>query len=352
MFVVIVFFLLFFGGWLWLNSFIRSELTNQLADAGIDSPRVGSVLTGIGGFTANDIQFESNGSSVQIDSLEIHQPIWELAQGDSAKDEIRVSGGSVSLDAKSLSGPSTFSLSDVDLSIINAVAGRISVKDVSVKVFGGDGAIELGLGELTLENQADQLQLSGTVNLIDGELTLAGNAIKDSGAIDLKFAGDRFRLIDEQWHHWPIVGRAVKKHIHADAVFDVDGLITGSLEHGLSYQADVTTKDASMFFPKFQLPVAIRSADVTIKDGLVTYKKVHAAMGSDDEVHATGTSSIDGLPSVSKFEADFTGVNVDDLRKLVAKIPDAVSSNATGTGQRFGQRQSSSRNDIAIRGLW
>ena len=118
-------------GWFWLNSFIRSELTNQLADAGIDSPNVGSVLTGLGGFTASDIEFESNGSSIKIDSLEIHQPIFHLAQGTLAKDEIRISGGNVSIDAKSLGGgPSTFSLSDLDLSIIDTVARRIIIEDV------------------------------------------------------------------------------------------------------------------------------------------------------------------------------------------------------------------------------
>ena len=200
-----------------------------------------------------------------------------------------------------------------------------------MNVIGDEGVIQLDLAQLSLANDDENLQLSGTVNFIDGELTLDGNANKNNGKIDLEFAGDQFRLVDQHWHQWPIVGPAIKQHIHADAVFDLNGRVKGSLQQGLSYQADVTTDDARLFFPEFQLPIAIRSADVKIENGLVTYKKVHAALGDNDVVHATGTTTFGGLPSVSKFEVDFTDVDVADLRKLVAEIPNAVTGSATGT---------------------
>ena len=90
----------FLGGWFWLNSFIRSELQRQLSEVGIDSPQIGSVWSGLGGFTARDVRFQSGGSHIELNSLEVHQAIWELA-GAGPKDEIRISEGRISIDVES-----------------------------------------------------------------------------------------------------------------------------------------------------------------------------------------------------------------------------------------------------------
>ena len=45
-----------------------------------------------------------------------------------------------------------------------------------MNVIGDEGVIELDLAQLSLANDDENLQLSGTVNFIDGELTLDGNA--------------------------------------------------------------------------------------------------------------------------------------------------------------------------------
>lgn len=330
MMVVIVLLAVCLFGWMWLNFKIRSQLTQTLTDAGLKSPHVRSVMTGFGGFRASGIRFESDGVDVEFDSLEIHQPILQLIQDSSVKDEIVLSGGSVSIDSRQLKGDSNFSLGDVDLAQLETVANRVSVNDLVVKIFDDDAEIAINVAEMSLSNQAESIQLSGQVNVIEGGLNLAGSAIKDSGDIDVQFTGQRLHLVDQQWQNWPGIGPAVKRHLGADAVFDVSGSINGSLKDGLKYKAEIDTTDASLFIPKFQLPIAIRSADVLIQDGLVTYRKVHAAMGDKDVVNATGTTTIDGLPCVSKFQGDFTDVDVADLRKLVKEIPQKVVGSATG----------------------
>ena len=319
----------FLGGWFWLNSFIRSELQRQLSEVGIDSPQIGSVWSGLGGFTARDVRFQSGGSHIELNSLEVHQAIWELA-GAGPKDEIRISGGRISIDVESLSPSSTFSLNDIDLSQIDTVAKRFSIENLSVAATGSDGKIQLDVEKLSLIKQAGELKLSGSGTLIDGAITLDGSANQDSGEIQLTITGDQLRLVDQQWHQWPLVGAAVKKHIAANAVLDLNLTVEGTLQQGLSYEAEILTDQANLFFAKFQLPIAIRSASISIADGLVTYRDVQASLGDQDVVHGKGSTSFGAWPSVSKFEGDFSKVDVADLRKLVPKIPRAVTGTANG----------------------
>ena len=56
-------------GWFWLNSFVKSKVESQLADAGFQDSKVGSVQVGFGGVTANSIQVETEGVTASIGQL-------------------------------------------------------------------------------------------------------------------------------------------------------------------------------------------------------------------------------------------------------------------------------------------
>ena len=332
LFVILVL-LLCFGvvGWLVANSVARSKIENQLIAAGVKSPQIGSVRVGFGGVTASDIQIDAaDGVKVDIQQLSVQQSIFQLARGVTPMDAIVVSGGEVSLDSRAMTGDSSFSLKDLDLEKISLPAQKIELDDFHVAIFDEDGRVELAVQAAELTEVDGKFELSAATSFLDGPLEFNGNVTRSSGKVDIEFSGQHLHLVDQKWQKWPGIGPAVLRHLGADSVFDLNGKLGGSFSDGIRYLADIDTKDASLYIPKFKLPIAIREADVRIEDGLVSYRKVVAALGDGDVVNATGSTSIDGLPCRSKFEGDFTAVDVADLRKLVKEIPVKVKGTATG----------------------
>ena len=322
--------LLCVAGWFWLNATVKSTIESQLIAAGIEAPKVGHVSTGFGGFTAKNIQFEINGTSVSLNELEVQQSILDLARGVEPMDAIRFQGGNVSIDAQRLDGDSSFSFADLDLAKVQLPTRQISADNLTLRLYDEGGAVEVSIADSVLSATEDEFELNGAAEFLDGKVTFGGSVSKQSSDLSVDFNGKKLHLADQKWQDWPGMGPAIKKHLGADSVFDVVGSLDGNLKTGIKYKADVTTKDAKLYIPRFDLPIAIRSAEVLIQDGLVTYKNVVAAMGDRDVTNATGTTTIDGLPCVSKFQGNFTNTNVADLRKLVKQIPDKVVGTATG----------------------
>ena len=317
-------------GWFWLNATVKSKLKEQLVAAGIDSPQVGSVQTGLGGFTARNIQFESGGASVSFDSLNVHQSILDLARGVEPMDAVSLQGGIISIDSNQLDDDSGFSLEDLDLESLQIPANLVSAEDLRLEIFDKDRSIAVSMRDLSLTGDDESLDLTGNATFLDGELQFHGEVIKASGDLNVDFTGNQLHLADQKWQLWPGISPGLEKYLGADSLFDVVGDVNGNLKNGVNYKANITTKDAWLYIPTFDLPIAIRSADILIQDGLATYQKVVAAMGDEDVVNGTGTTSIDCFPCVSKFEGDFSNVDVADLRKLVPEIPEAVVGTVTG----------------------
>lgn len=329
--ILLVFLVVCFIGWLWLNSIVKSKLESQLVAAGIESPKIESVHVGLGGIVAGNIQFEpADGVQVQLKKLTVDQSIFELARGASPMDKIILVGGELLLDSSKMIGDSSFSLEDLDLNLVSLPASRIEVNDFLVRLFDEDGSVELNLAETRLTEEDGKFVISGLTKTLDGEIKFDGGVTKSSGDIAITFDGAKLHFIDQQWQKWPSIPPSVLKHVGADCVADVSGLIDGNLRTGIKYLADIDTKDARLYIPKFDLPIDIRTAAVRIQDGLVTYKQVVAAMGDGDVVNGTGTTTIDGLPCRSKFEGEFSNVDVADLRQLVKEIPLKVVGTATG----------------------
>ena len=317
-------------GWFWLNSFVQSKVENQLVDAGFADPQVGSVLVGFGGITATNIKLSSDGITIDVEKLIVNQSIFELAGGEAPVELLEISGGEIEIDSEILKSDSDFSFADLDLASMDVPVNAIAARDVRFKLFDDDGAVELAIDDADLVSTEEAFELTGNVTTLDGKLELNGDLQKQSTDLEIKFTGKQLHLVDQQWQRWPGIGPAVLKHLGADSTFDTTGVVNGNLKTGIKYLADVDTKDAWLYIPKFDLPIAIHSAEVKIQDGLVTYEKVVAGLGDDDIVNGTGTTTIDGLPCRSKFEGDFSDVEVSDLRKLVKEIPIKVFGTATG----------------------
>jgi hypothetical protein len=330
--ILFVFLVICFFGWISLNSIVKSKIASQLVAAGIDSPKVGSVRIGLDGIVAREIQFEAaEGVQVQLSKLTVKQSIFELASGDTPMDGIILDGGELLIDSSKVKSGSSFSLSDLELDEVSLPADRIAVNNFLVRIFDEDGEVVLNIAETELTEQDGGFVISGLTKTLDGELQFDGRIAKSSGDIDIEFDGLKLHFVDQQWQKWPKIPPSVLKHLGADAVADVSGVIDGNLKTGVKYLADIDTKDARLYIPKFDLPIAVRMAKVRIQDGLVTYKEVVAAMGDGDVVNGTGTTTIAGLPCRSKFQGDFENVDVADLRQLVKQIPLKVVGTATGS---------------------
>jgi hypothetical protein len=271
-----------------------------------------------------------DGIELSIRRLTVRQSIFELARGVTPMDAIVLNGSKLSLDSRAIKGDDSFSLSDIDFSGVTLPAEKIELDDFELSLFDEDGEVKVVIDDGVLVEADGKFNLSGSTTFLDGPLSISGNVAKASGDLGFEFEGSQLHLVDQQWQKWPGIGPAVLKHLGADSVFDLSGAVTGNLKTGIKYFADIETKDARLYIPKFELPIAIRKAEVRIEDGLVTYKSVVAAMGDVDVVNGTGTTTIDGLPCRSKFTGDFTDVNVADLRKLVKEIPAKVVGTATG----------------------
>lgn len=317
-------------GWFWLNSFVKSKVESQLADAGFQDSKVGSVQVGFGGVTANSIQVETEGVTASIGQLIVDQSIFELARGKAPIDKVTVSDVDIAVDFRALDGDSDFSLADLDLVNIDLPLNEFKASNFRFKLFDEDGEVEIEIDDATVAANDASFDIVADTNFLDGDLAFNGSIDRATTDLNIAFEGDDVHLVDQQWQRWPGLGPAVLKHLGADSVFDVTGNVSGNLKSGIKYLADIDTKDASLYIPKFDLPIAIHEAEVRIQDGLVTYRKVLAGMGDDDIVNATGTTTIDGLPCRSKFQGDFTDVDVADLRKLVKEIPLKVVGTATG----------------------
>ena len=317
-------------GWFWLNSFVRSKVEGQLAGAGFADSQVGSVQVGLNGVTAKDIQLNNDGLRIDLDELVVSQSIFELAKGDTPIDSVEIVGGELEVDSRILKGDSDFSLADLDLMSLDVPVQAVTVRDVQLRLFDDDGAVELTINDVELDSTENSLGLNGSVAALDGDLEFSGDLKKQSADLEIEFAGKQLHLVDQKWQRWPGIGPAVLKHLGADSTFDLNGAVSGNLKTGIKYFANIDTEDAWLYIPKFDLPIAIHSAKVKIQDGLVTYEKVVAGLGDNDIVNATGTTTIDGLPTLSKFQGDFSGVDVADLRKLVKEIPVKVFGTTTG----------------------
>ncbi len=318
-------------GWFSVNSIAKSKIESQLVEAGFESSKVGSVRVGFGGLTVDDIVIEAqNGIELRLRELSVEQSIFALASGQTPMDAIVVSGAEISIDSQKLTGETSFSLADINLQQITLPANRIELKDSKVICFDDDGSVELTLNDAELFDSDGKFQLTGNATVLEGELSLSGNVDKESGELEFNFAGDQLHIVDQQWQKWPGIPPSVLKHLGADSKFDVTGMIGGDLKSGIKYFSDIDTKDSRLYIPKFDLPIAIRQANVRIQDGLVTYNNVIAALGDGDAVNATGTTTIGSLPCRSKFEGDFSNVDVADLRHLVKQIPLKVAGSATG----------------------
>lgn len=317
-------------GWFWLNSFVRSKVESKLVDAGFSDPQVGSVQIGLGGITVQNIEIDREGVVVNIDSLVVNQSIFELAGGEKPIESVQVVGGELAIDSRSIKGGSDFSFADLELESIDVPVKEIVATGFRFRFFDDDGAVEVTIDDANISADDKAFTLYGNASTLEGNLKFNGELEKQTSDLDIQFNGKQLHLVDQQWQLWPGIGPAVLKHLGADSVFDVSGVVNGNLKTGIKYLADVDTKNARLYIPKFDLPIAIHEAEVKIQDGLVTYEKVVAGMGDDDIVNGTGTTSIAGLPCVSKFEGDFTDVSVGDLRKLVKQIPLKVVGTATG----------------------
>ncbi|QEG23129.1 translocation/assembly module TamB domain-containing protein [Mariniblastus fucicola] len=328
--LLLVFVVLAAIGWSQVNSIAKSKLESQLIDAGFDSPKVGSVRVTLGGITANDVQLHvDDGVDLSFRQLAVNQSIFELARGVTPMDSVVLSGSEISLNSRDLKNDSSFSLADIDLQKIDLPASTIRLEDFQVRYFDDDGELRAQIVEATINDNAGKFQINGTAKVLDGQIAFSGEAEKSTGELSLDVQGQQLHLVDQQWQKWPGIGTSVANNLGADTVFDLDGKASGTFDD-IHYSADIDTRNARIFIPKFELPIAIRSADVRISDGLVTYNSVVAAMGDADIVNGRGSTSIDGLPCRSKFEGDFTDVNVADLRKLVKDIPLSVVGTADG----------------------
>ena len=317
-------------GWFWLNSFVQSKIQSQLADAGFSDAKIGSVQVGLGGVTVRNIELANDSVSANVSKLVVNQSIFQLASGTAPIDSVEINGGQIAIDASSLSEESTFSFDDLDLESLE-VPSELIATDLGIRLFDEDGAVELKFEDVNLTSNEASFELSGNATALDGALAFDGDLEKKSTDLQVNFDGKQLHLVDQDWQRWPGIVPAVQRHLGADSTFDVTGAVNGNLKTGIKYLADIDTRDAWLYIPKFELPIAIHSADVKIQDGLVTYEKVVAGLGDDDIVNATGTTTIDGLPCRSKFQGDFTGVEVVNLRKLVKQIPLKVFGAATGS---------------------
>lgn len=323
------------AGWWWVNEKARGALQEQFAAAGYSDVTIGSVQVGLKGVTATGIELPAKNGlpNLTLGSIRVVQPLSKLASGDTPFEKIELVDGTVRFDFESAKLDSSFSLDDLDLATLKLPAKQISVKNFSVSLTDADSDLKLQQIELTLEDLDSKVSISGNVgNVIEGDVEISGVIDRVENDLSITFNGSSLHLVDQDWQKWPGIPPAVLRHLGAEAVFELrDGVVKLSPETGVHYAATVTTKDASLFIPKFQLPIAVRDAVVLIEDGLVTYESVDAELGDNDKIHGSGTTTIAGFPCQTKFEGVFEGLDIVDLRKLVKAIPSQVVGTADGT---------------------
>ena len=105
----------------------------------------------------------------------------------------------------------------------------IAAKDVRLKLFDDDGAVEFTIDDADLVSTGDAFELTGNVTTLDGKVELSGDLKKETADLEVEFTGKQLHLVDQQWQRWPGIGPAVLKHLGADSTFDTVGVVNGCL---------------------------------------------------------------------------------------------------------------------------
>ena len=307
--------------------YAAQTITQQLRDAGFDSAKIKNLSIGFDGVSLTDVAADSESMSLAIGQITANQPLSQLLLGDLNFQSLQLDGVDFKFDTDVETGPSPeFSLVGLKLP-----AQKISVTNVSVALSDQDSTLNLsGITLSATTESGSDIRLTGNCgDFVGGQLDFDG-LLQQNGQLDFDFEADSFEPTDGDWQKWPGIPPSVERHLGVSGVFDLVGSFSLSPQSKSDYSAVVTTAGAHLHINKFNLPIDIRSADILIENGLVTYRAVEAGFEDSDIVLGTGTTTIDGLPCVSKFEGTFKNIDVVWLRRLVPAIPDSVFGNATG----------------------
>ncbi len=318
---------------LWVARFViesvaHNRIIGQLQSAGFPTADVGSVSLGTQGIQISDVSASGKGTGLRIKQIFARQPITKLVMGDTNFQAIEITTAEVRIDKDKLPSTPTMPLS---LAGFKLPFEKLIANDASVILSDSDSELRLDHISVSAEKNPDsatEFQIRCN-QVASGSLQVIGTLSSD-GSLTFDANANSLQPVDGQWQNWPYVPASIGKHLGADGTFNVKGNFKLDSDFNTDYSFAITSNQAKLRIHKYNLPINIRSADVLVENGVVKYRKILAGFENADRVIASGSTTIRGLPCISKFEGTFEDVDVIYLRRLVPGIPDPVFGNATG----------------------
>ena len=340
------------GGWLFATGFVRQTIEAQLTDLGLGKPTIGNIVISSNGISARNIEFAeaASGATLKLDSLKIIHPISGLVAGDDVYDRIELAGLEAVVDLDKL--PAQTEPISFDLTAVKLPAKTLKLTDSNVIIRQADRTdFKITAMDMLAESVDDSIRVTGNIDqMADGAWTVNGSLQTNEGKWNAKLTTDSAKLKDGTWQTWPMLPESMSEYLEAQADVGATVSVVGDSETPFSYQAEAVVNDGRLRIPAFDLPVIVKAANLTAKDGVVRYKNLIATIDGQDQLTSSGSTTIAGFPLATAFNVDFQDFDVATIRKFAEAIPATVTGRATGTASGTVNVESSLRTTFALNG--
>ncbi len=343
--------------WMVLKNVARARVETNLAELGFGEPTIRRVSLGANGVSASDISFARNGESlpwITLQELVIEHPLSGLAAGDNFYDRIAIEGLRAIVDLQSEESAQPFDLSEIDIP-----AKRLTLSNATLALAQSNRPHELTpqnefvVNDISasIEQTSTGIELNGKIGDLAGSTwKLAGEATASKERWKAKLSSDQVQLVDGQWQTFPGMPEGIGKHIQVNLETDAKIELTSNPDDGFQYEVEAHLKPSKVNFPKFNLPFAIHGGKVTAKDDLIEYHNLSMSTDGEDAFNVSGSTSVSAFPIQSTFDADFSNLDVETLRKLATAIPPEVTGKASGHASGSVDVENDLRTTVVING--
>jgi hypothetical protein len=324
-----------FIGWALAGREAGRRVQRQLTELQLGSVQTGLSRVTMAGVNATNIRFTRDGEAepwLIVGSLQIQEPLVQLAAGSEDYDQITLSDVVVHLDADELLSAMNSESKGFDLASLELPSDHVVLKNAIVRIT-QPGRKELVVGSINanLDNDGEEsLQLSASLqNWLGANWNVSGEVRKSRNEVDLRAEAEGFHLPTD-WQKLPGLPANLEQYLDASGAADVVATVEVRDRQSLHYRAVVSPKQVNLRLPAFDLDLKVNNGHAIISDGRVDLKQIAATANGTETISIDGSGRIDSFPVEVQFGAAFDKLSINTVRKIVPAIPVEVGGRATG----------------------